>query len=390
MNGKLYAVGGIPAQFTCSYLANNEAYDPTTNTWSILAAMPTARESLAVGVINNILYAVGGGTGCGVFSAALEAYDPATNTWTSKKPMPTVRRLHAAGVANGILYVVGGYDGNFTATVLAYDPVSDTWTYKAPMSSPRDTLGVGVVNGRLYAVGGNDGTENLKTVEAYDPTTDTWTNKAPMPTLRTNFSVGVANGLLYVVGGQDANGLLASVDVYDPASDTWSTVSPMPTARFGTAADSINGTLFAIGGATNSGTIFTTNEAFSSTSPFAQFSAELEVQDDPLGFELDAAFTLAAGSSGINPLSQAVTLQVGSYSTTIPAGSFTQGKQGTFKFEGTLNGVALEVKIEPLGNNAFKLKAEAQGVDLTGASNPVIIGLMIGNNNGTTPATVEF
>jgi hypothetical protein len=53
------------------------------------------------------LYAVGGSNGSSTLSL-VEAYDPATNTWTSQTPMPTARFFLGGGVVNGILYAVGG------------------------------------------------------------------------------------------------------------------------------------------------------------------------------------------------------------------------------------------------------------------------------------------
>ena len=41
----------------------------------------------------------------------VEAYDPTTLTWTAKAPMPTPRTLLAAGVIDGLIYAVGGYNG---------------------------------------------------------------------------------------------------------------------------------------------------------------------------------------------------------------------------------------------------------------------------------------
>ena len=58
--------------------------------WTTKAPMPTPRTGLAAGVVNGILYAVGGNDGVS-FLGTVEAYDPATNTWTTKASMPTVR-----------------------------------------------------------------------------------------------------------------------------------------------------------------------------------------------------------------------------------------------------------------------------------------------------------
>jgi hypothetical protein len=103
----------------------------------------------------------------------VEAYDPATNTWTTKAPILTARYGLGAGVVNGVLYAVGGsgYSGSYLATVEAYDPATDTWTAKAAMPTARFDLAVGVVNGVLYAVGGVNGSGGgaLATAEAYTP-----------------------------------------------------------------------------------------------------------------------------------------------------------------------------------------------------------------------------
>jgi hypothetical protein len=76
-----------------------------------------------VAVVNGILYAVGGFTSaCGACTTnTVEAYNPSTDTWTSVASMPTARELLGAGVVNGILYAVGGVNSTVTlATNEAY------------------------------------------------------------------------------------------------------------------------------------------------------------------------------------------------------------------------------------------------------------------------------
>jgi len=85
-----------------------------------------------------------------------------------------------------------------------------------------------------------------------------------------------------------------------------------------------------------------------------------------------------------------VTLKIGTFSVTIPAGSFKKNPNGRFAFEGTINGVSLQVQIVPLGNNIFTFKAEGTGVDLTALTNPVTVVLTIGIDAGSTTATAEF
>ena len=176
VNGILYAVGGAASNGTP--LATLEAYDPTTNTWTTKASMPTARVDFGVAAINGILYAVGGFSvinNVGTNQATVEAYDPAANAWVTKASMPTARHRFGVGVINGILYAVGGQSSQsnpptFASMLEAYDPSTDTWSTKAPMPTVRSSLGVTAINGVLYAVGGVTVSGALQaTVEAYQP-----------------------------------------------------------------------------------------------------------------------------------------------------------------------------------------------------------------------------
>jgi N-acetylneuraminic acid mutarotase len=244
LNGLLYAVGG----WNGNVVATVEAYDPATNMWTTRAPMPTPRGDLAVGAINNAIYAVGGYNGGNL--STVEAYDPSTNTWATKASMPTARIVFAAGVVNGTLYAVGGWNGSsYLATVEAYNPATNTWTTKAPMPTARGHLAAGVLNGILYVVGGVGGsTGNLATVEAYDPAVNTWTTKASLPSPRVDLTVGVVNGILYAVGGYTGTGDPPTVEAYNPATNTWTTVAPLPTARDQLASGALNGILYAVGG----------------------------------------------------------------------------------------------------------------------------------------------
>ena len=122
--------------------------------------------------------------------------------------------------------------------------------------------------------------------------------------------------------------------------------------------------------------------------PFATAFAKLEIS--AAGFDLNESFTLGANSNGINPLTENVTLQIGTYSVTIPAGSFKQNPNRRFAFEGVINGVSLEVQIVPLPNNMFTFKAEGTGVDLTSLTNPVTVVLTIGIDSGSTSVIAQF
>ena len=224
----VYSVGG--ADYCCDQRAAVVAYDTSSNTWTDKARMSTLRSSLGVAVIQNILYAVGGseldvipyGFPTIVRSSVVEAYDPAKDAWTFKAPMPTARANMAVGVINNIVYAAGGYGTSGAVnTVEAYDPSTNTWTTKAPMPTARSDAAAGVVNNKLYVVGGSGldsgSPARLNTVEAYDPATNTWATKPAMPTRRQGLSVAVVDNVLYAIGGENTAGVpLATVEAYKP------------------------------------------------------------------------------------------------------------------------------------------------------------------------------
>src|SRR5207248_1479845 len=73
---------------------------------------------------------------------------------------------------------------------------------------------------------------------------------------------------------------------------------------------------------------------FSFGIPFSCFRGKLEIDRDKDAFDLNAGFNLGPGGS-INPLTEPVTLTIGTYSVTIPAGSFVKHDDG-YHFEGVI------------------------------------------------------
>jgi len=149
-----------------------------------------------------------------------------------------------------------------------------------------------------------------------------------------------------------------------------------------------NGALTPVPGSPFAAEITPFSVAITPLVPFASSFAKLEIAKQ--GFVLGELFTLGATSNGINPLTQNLALQIGTFSVTIPPGSFKQIALRIFVFQGILNGVDLSVQIVALGNNIFALAAESKGVNLTGLTNPVAVVLTIGNNRGSTAVTAQF
>lgn len=171
-NGKIYTMGGTVYE-PYTPLTTMEEYDPVADTWTARAPMPTARWSLAVvGAPNGKVYALGGyglsgGLASGVYNPAgflgtVEEYDPSSDTWTAKASMPTPRAyLTAVAAPDGKIYAIGGFSGpnrtdpsGYLATVEVYDPSTDTWSSGTDLSVARAGLGAAAVGETLYAIGG--------------------------------------------------------------------------------------------------------------------------------------------------------------------------------------------------------------------------------------------
>jgi N-acetylneuraminic acid mutarotase len=57
----IYVIGGANATYPLNGQYTNQVYFPETNSWSMAASMPTDRAGLALAVVNDTLYVMGGG-----------------------------------------------------------------------------------------------------------------------------------------------------------------------------------------------------------------------------------------------------------------------------------------------------------------------------------------
>jgi YVTN family beta-propeller protein len=128
--------------------------------------------------------------------------------------------------------------------------------------------------------------------------------------------------------------------------------------------------------------------------PFLAFNGKLEIDLDKKpnheAFQLQSSFTLGSASNGINPVTEPVTLQIGTFAVTIPSGSFTGKGFGPFYFAGVINSVPLHAVIAPTGAKRYAFDAAAQNANLKGTKNPVTVMLTIGDDSGTTSVKADI
>jgi hypothetical protein len=109
-------------------------------------------------------------------------------------------------------------------------------------------------------------------------------------------------------------------------------------------------------------------------------------------FSLQSLVTFSSTSiKGINPVKDTVTLQVGTFITTIPPGSFTKRPDGSFTFTGVIGGVSLHAVIKQAVTLRYFFNASAASASLTGTKNPAVyVTLSIGGASGAASVTAQI
>jgi 6-phosphogluconolactonase len=166
----------------------------------------------------------------------------------------------------------------------------------------------------------------------------------------------------------------------------------------------ISGSPFAVG--TNPDFVAITG---TSTEPFDTFQAKVEIDvDRKTTFRVGGFFKLSKTSNDIDPVSETVTLQLGTFTATIPAGAFRKEGKHTFKYEGRINNVDLRMTIDQADRDDHKdrkdhdkgkdkddgkdylFTAEGKGDFPAKFVNPVTVGLTIGDYEGSVTVRADI
>ena len=195
--------------------------------WSTATTGPATRYRAGGVSDGTFVYVFGGGTSTGTYLNDLWRWDPSTQTWTQLANMPTGKQNIQGAYWNGKIYVPGGYIGSHITENAIYDIATNTWTTGAPLPAAQTGTNV-AFNNRIYNFGGNPGPQTTTTI--YDITLNTWLPGAPMPVATTYGRAAVAGSFAYYVGGIAA-ATTNAVHRYDLTTGTWTTMNPLQTAR---------------------------------------------------------------------------------------------------------------------------------------------------------------
>ena len=116
LNGKIYVIGGQDEFHSDLNLDFTQIYDPETDTWSFGASLPTVVLDAAAGATTGVaapkrIYVFGGTPDGFAGTNITQVYDPENDTWTFGVSMPTARGWLAVAVVNDMLYAIGGSPG---------------------------------------------------------------------------------------------------------------------------------------------------------------------------------------------------------------------------------------------------------------------------------------
>jgi N-acetylneuraminic acid mutarotase len=213
--GRIYALGGFTEQNRAAD-ALAFVYDVARDRWDRIAPMPRPRGAGAVAAVGGKIYHIGGATDPAPERASIgwnEVYDPQADRWTILRALPAARDHAGVAVWEGRIHIVGGRFNTFennTGLHHVYDPGSDTWRLRAPIPTPRSGHGMVLLRGRMWCFGGEERLFDarnrpidrvLGSTESYDPATDSWMSHAPMPTPRHGLGAALVGEWIHVAGG---------------------------------------------------------------------------------------------------------------------------------------------------------------------------------------------
>jgi N-acetylneuraminic acid mutarotase len=155
VNNKIYVIGGRTGSAYIMTATNTnvvEEYDPATDMWTgPLQRMPTARSGGGYGTDGRRIYCAGGEVAtsqlAGAFRA-VEAYEPATNTWSILPSMPVPRHGVAGAMIGTDFHLVSGMmqtagamtfmDPQLTTYTAVHDVLDLKALPNAPASAPNN------------------------------------------------------------------------------------------------------------------------------------------------------------------------------------------------------------------------------------------------------------
>ena len=175
--------------------------------WTELAPMRHPRGGHALIAAVNRLYVIGGNTAAANVAPA-EVYDPLTQSWTDLPALPAPRNHVAGFVFNSAVCVAGGRSPA-TARVDCFNPFGSAWVRLPDLPQPTSGGGATTLeDGRAVMLGGENAQESSIIDQfAHLPNLTAWTADGSMLVPRHGFELALFEGRAWACGGATLPGL---------------------------------------------------------------------------------------------------------------------------------------------------------------------------------------
>ncbi len=220
-DSRVWAVGGWSA--TAGLVSAVETLDAAAGGWRVVTHLPTPRREPGVALWGRQIVAAGGFDGqsdadLDGYRDTVEAYDLDAGRWSTLARLNAPRRGLALVTVQGQLFAVGGYtpDGEFSAAVERYDPDRAQWTAVDWPITPRTWAAVVALDDDLLIIGGYNRAGFLGLVERVTATTGRVCQPPPLSRPRAWLAAVVLGERVLTLGGEEPGGIGGAVEWINP------------------------------------------------------------------------------------------------------------------------------------------------------------------------------
>lgn len=312
-----------------------------TGVWTEIAPVPgRARIAASAQGLHDKIYIFSGyiveASGAEITSPNVDIYDPTTDTYTRGADMPTPADDQITAVwRDSLIYNISGWSQSRNVrTVQAYDPILDTWFPASNITGPGVFGGAGGIVGDVivYAGGAQSGlqfgrihpTPYIGQINPSDPTEISWSELPLHPGApkyrmaaasfgsRVIFAGGTDNAYNFDGIGYNGDPSSPSAEIfgYNTVSGVWESYEPAPIATMDHRGLALCGNaLYIVGG------MIADQEVYAGVSAFVIDSVVTDVAERPASeqpvFEIAPnPFSISATLTYTPPTGQSLTLEI--------------------------------------------------------------------------------
>jgi len=231
---EVYVIGAMTGKYPFETpLPSMLIYSPEGDTWKIGPEIPEDRRRGACGVVvdGDSVYMISGIVDGhnGTHVPWVDRYDFKTNTWTVLADAPRARDHFQVVMEHGKIYAAGGRNSSYATKqtfeltipeVDIYDIATNSWTTLDQSGNlPTERAGTSTVlyNGQLIVIGGESASQETahNQVEALNLNTLKWTTLKPLQRGRHGTQAIMRNGSVYIAAGSGNRGGRPELDTME-------------------------------------------------------------------------------------------------------------------------------------------------------------------------------